>query len=195
VAGPGLERGGHKARAVQTEVALKEAGRRVFARSGYLDAKITDIAAEAGRSVGSFYKHFAGKDELLQALLADWVAQAGAELASQSDDLSEPAALRFRVAAYWFTYRAHVPEIRALLQAAQVSRPSPGSWPSSGTPNLARCVRTWCGSGRPDSSCRVTRLCWPRRSTPCSKGSVRSGSPGTGSRSAGCWLKTRPSTH
>ena len=121
MAGPGLERGGRKARAVQTEVALKEAGRRVFARSGYLDAKITDIAAEAGRSVGSFYKHFAGKDELLQALLADWITQAGAELASQPDDLSEPAALRARVAAYWFTYRAHVPEIRALLQAAQVS--------------------------------------------------------------------------
>lgn len=121
MAGPGLERGGRKARAVQTEVALKEAGRRVFARSGYLDAKITDIAAEAGRSVGSFYKHFAGKDELLQALLADWITQAGAELASQPDDLSEPAALRARVAAYCFTYRAHVPEIRALLQAAQVS--------------------------------------------------------------------------
>ena len=49
--------------AAQTEVALKEAGRRVFARCGYLDAKITDIAAEAGRSVGSFYKHFAGKEE------------------------------------------------------------------------------------------------------------------------------------
>ena len=58
---------------------------------------------------------------MLRALLADWVAQAGAELASQSDDLSEPVALRARVAAYWFTYRAHVPEIRALLQAAQVS--------------------------------------------------------------------------
>ena len=123
MAGPGLEHGSRKARAVQTEIALKEAGRRVFARSGYLDAKITDIAAEAGRSVGSFYKHFAGKDELLQALLADWVARAGAELTGQSagDDLSEPTALRARVAAYWFTYRAHVPEIRALLQAAQVS--------------------------------------------------------------------------
>ena len=54
----------------------------MFARSGYLDAKITDIAAEAGRSVGSFYKHFAGKEELLQALLSDWTAQAGQELAA-----------------------------------------------------------------------------------------------------------------
>jgi len=109
--------------AAQTEAALKDAGRRVFARSGYLDAKITDIAAEAGRSVGSFYKHFAGKDELLQALLADWTVRAGQELAvhEAGSDLSAEPALRARVAVYWHTYRAHVPEIRALRQAAQVS--------------------------------------------------------------------------
>src|SRR5450759_3331306 len=109
-------------RSRRARAALKEAGRRVFARSGYLDAKITDITAEAGRSVGSFYKHFAGKEELLTALLADWTAQAGEELAGHQagDDLSEEPALRARVAAYWHTYRAHLPDIRALGQAAHV---------------------------------------------------------------------------
>lgn len=123
MAGSGSTGFSRRARAAQTEVALKEAGRRVFARSGYLDAKITDIAAEAGRSVGSFYKHFAGKDELLQALLADWIAEAGQELAGHEagSDLSEESALHARVAVYWHTYRAHLPEIRALGQAAQVS--------------------------------------------------------------------------
>ena len=43
-AGPGASR---KAQAAQTEVALKEAARRVFARSGYHGAKITDITTEA----------------------------------------------------------------------------------------------------------------------------------------------------
>jgi AcrR family transcriptional regulator len=123
MAGPAPAGGSRRAKAAQTETALKQAGRRVFARRGYLDAKITDIAAEAGRSVGSFYKHFAGKDELLQALLADWTAQAGQDLAGHpaGSELSEEPALRARVAAYWHTYRAHLPEIRALGQAAQVS--------------------------------------------------------------------------
>jgi AcrR family transcriptional regulator len=123
VAGSAPGGGSRRAQAAQTEAALKEAGRAVFARDGYLEAKITDITAEAGRSVGSFYKHFAGKEELLQALLADWTAQAGEELAGDQagDDLSEGPALRARVAAYWHTYRAHLPEIRALGQAAQVS--------------------------------------------------------------------------
>jgi AcrR family transcriptional regulator len=123
VAASGPAGGTRKAMAAQTEAALREAGRRVFARSGYLDAKITDIAAEAGRSVGSFYRHFAGKDELLQALLLDWTAQAGEELADPevSGDLSDQAALRARVAVYWHSYRGHLPEIRALSDAAHAS--------------------------------------------------------------------------
>lgn len=111
-----------KEKAAQTETALKEAARRVFARNGYLNAKITDITAEAGRSAGSFYKHFAGKQEVLQALLSDWLAQAGQELSAHEagDDLSSEPALRARVATYWHTYKAHLPEIQALGQAALV---------------------------------------------------------------------------
>ena len=65
----------------------------MFARSGYHGAEITDITTEAGRSAGSFHKHFAGKDDVLRALLADWLAQAGAELAADpaGDDLSRGA--------------------------------------------------------------------------------------------------------
>ena len=50
--------GTRRARAAETEVALKEAAKRVFGRVGYLRAKITDITAEAGRAAGSFYSHF-----------------------------------------------------------------------------------------------------------------------------------------
>jgi AcrR family transcriptional regulator len=114
--------GSRRAKAAQTELALKEAARTVFARRGYLNAKITDITAEAGRSAGSFYQHFTGKEQVLQALLADWIAHAGEELAAgeAGDDLSQEPALRTRVAVYWRTYQAHRPEIQALGQAAMV---------------------------------------------------------------------------
>jgi AcrR family transcriptional regulator len=50
---------------------LLDAGRRVFERDGYLDAKITAIATEAGVAVGSFYTHFQTKDDLLAAILEE----------------------------------------------------------------------------------------------------------------------------
>lgn len=108
--------------AAETGRALKEAGRRVFSSRGYIDAKVADIAAEAGRSIGSFYKHFSGKGELLQALLVDWTEQAGRQLQHDpaGDDLSQLGALRARVAAYVQTYRDHLPEIRALGEASIV---------------------------------------------------------------------------
>lgn len=46
------ERATRKSR--ENDEAFREAARTVFARDGYLNAKISDIAAKAGKSVASF---------------------------------------------------------------------------------------------------------------------------------------------
>jgi AcrR family transcriptional regulator len=43
----------------------------VFARRGYREAGVDEIAAEAGYSKGALYWHFSGKEELLMALLEE----------------------------------------------------------------------------------------------------------------------------
>jgi AcrR family transcriptional regulator len=48
---------------------LLTAALRVFARRGYREAGVDEIAAEAGYSKGALYWHFAGKEELLLALI------------------------------------------------------------------------------------------------------------------------------
>ncbi|MFH5211671.1 TetR/AcrR family transcriptional regulator [Antrihabitans spumae] len=53
----------------RTRAALIEAARVVFERDGYVDARLTDIAKEANCATGSFYTYFAGKDEILAAVL------------------------------------------------------------------------------------------------------------------------------
>ena len=50
---------------------LLAAALRVFARRGYREAGVDEIAAEAGYSKGALYWHFPGKEELLLALLEE----------------------------------------------------------------------------------------------------------------------------
>src|SRR5215211_3847785 len=56
-------------RGTRTRDALLRGAREVFERDGFVDAKITDITAAAGVAAGSFYTHFAGKDEIFEAVV------------------------------------------------------------------------------------------------------------------------------
>jgi AcrR family transcriptional regulator len=114
--------GVRRQQAAQTEAELKAAAIRVFERLGYLNAKITDITAEAGRATGSFYTHFSGKEALLEALLADLLAEgdASAMAPGHGEDFADRDAVRWHVAAYWGFYRRHRTIVRALAQAATV---------------------------------------------------------------------------
>jgi AcrR family transcriptional regulator len=110
------------AQRAETEAALKQAAARVFDRVGYLNAKITDITAEAGRAAGSFYSHFPNKEALLEALLADVLAS-GDQLAfdpAHSGDFTDREAVRYHVAGYWAFFRRNRAVMVALQQAATV---------------------------------------------------------------------------
>ncbi|WP_233413979.1 TetR/AcrR family transcriptional regulator [Nucisporomicrobium flavum] len=114
--------GVRRQQAAQTEAELKAAAVRAFARLGYLNTKITDITAEAGRAAGSFYTHFANKEALLEALLNDLLAQGDASARDErhGDDFSDRDAIRWHVAVYWDFHRRHRVVMDALRQAATV---------------------------------------------------------------------------
>jgi AcrR family transcriptional regulator len=114
--------GVRKQQAALTEAELKAAAIRVFDRVGYLNAKITDITAEAGRATGSFYKHFASKEKLLEALLAELLEEgdASAEMPGHGTDFGDREAVRWHIAVYWGFYRQARTVVTALQQAASV---------------------------------------------------------------------------
>ena len=51
---------------VQTRARLIEAAREVFERDGFLNARISDIAATASLSQGSFYHYFESKEQIFR---------------------------------------------------------------------------------------------------------------------------------
>jgi AcrR family transcriptional regulator len=104
-----------------TDEAFKEAARRVFARDGYLNAKITDIAAEAGRSAASFYNYYDTKADLLIALAEEFHAEATSlAVLPFRAGLARPEALREAVAGFWRTYAKRRGELIGIFQAAMV---------------------------------------------------------------------------
>ena len=77
---------------------------RVFARSGYYNSRVLDIAREAGIASGTIYLYFKTKDEILVTLfrekMAEWVALVRRELAAERNPLAKIrkiVALHFKV--------------------------------------------------------------------------------------------------
>jgi len=58
-----------QARAVKTRADLMQAARKVFAKSGFEQARLEDIARLAGKTRGAFYANFKDKEEVFFAIL------------------------------------------------------------------------------------------------------------------------------
>ena len=84
--------------------AIIDAAIRVFARNGYYNSRVSDIAREAGIASGTIYLYFKTKDDILVRLfrekMAEWVALVRKEVAAERDPLAKIrkiVALHFRV--------------------------------------------------------------------------------------------------
>ncbi|MGI5165237.1 TetR/AcrR family transcriptional regulator [Spirillospora sp. CA-253888] len=87
--GPG---GGRRERREQTRAALLAAAQRLWAERGIHGASLDDIAASAGLTKGAVYSNFAGKTDLLLALLERYTEERlGSEVCDELRDTARPA--------------------------------------------------------------------------------------------------------
>jgi AcrR family transcriptional regulator len=101
---------------------LIQAARRVFERDGFLDARITDISAEAGVAAGSFYTYFTSKDDaftaVIEQLSEEMLHPRLRELAARDDPvLVIEAANR----AYLAAYRRNAKLMGLMEQVSQIN--------------------------------------------------------------------------
>jgi TetR/AcrR family fatty acid metabolism transcriptional regulator len=93
-----------------------EAAIRVFARNGYYNSRVSDIAREAGIASGTIYLYFRTKEEILVTLfrekMAAFVAHLRREIAAERD----PVAKIRRLVTLHFTVLEQSPALAEVVQ-------------------------------------------------------------------------------
>lgn len=78
-------------RRAQTRAALLRAARELFAEHGVEATRLGDITERADVGAGSFYNHFADKEAIVEAILADAAELQGQMVDAITADLDDPA--------------------------------------------------------------------------------------------------------
>ena len=98
-----------------------KAARTVFERDGYLNARLTDITAEAGLATGSFYTYFTNKEEVFAAVLAEVQEEMLHPHVREMSDSDDPVALiEAGNRAYLLAYQRNAALMRLLEQVANI---------------------------------------------------------------------------
>ena len=109
------------ARGARTRAALITAARTVFERDGYLNARLTDITAEANCSTGSFYTYFMNKEEVFAAVMDQAQEEMLHPHVREMTDSDDPIALiEAANRAYLLAYRRNAKLMRLLEQVANI---------------------------------------------------------------------------
>ncbi len=108
---------------IETRARLVSAAKEVFEESGFLDARISDIAERAGLSHGSFYHYFESKEEVFREVAAEVDGRLSAPLDSVIFDSSSHASPSERIAqAIRLNMESYRDEARIMGVIEQVSR-------------------------------------------------------------------------
>lgn len=93
-----------------------EAAVRVFARKGYYNSRVSDIAREAGIAAGTIYLYFKTKDDILVTLFRDKMAEFVGALRKAIADEPDAASKVRRLVALHFCMLEENPELAEVVQ-------------------------------------------------------------------------------
>jgi len=95
---------------------IVEAAIRVFARNGYYNSRVSDIAREAGIASGTIYLYFKTKEEILVTLFRDKMAAFVAHLRREIAGEADPVAKIRRLVGVHFAVLEQSPALAEVVQ-------------------------------------------------------------------------------
>ncbi|MFW0784454.1 TetR/AcrR family transcriptional regulator [Gordonia sp. CPCC 206044] len=109
---------------------LVAAGRTVFARDGYVDARMSDVAEVAESSMGGLYRYFKNKEDLFAQVIADLHEQLFVASNSHDHDFATDPyhSLLESNRGYLQLYSDNRDVMRAFIQAAHVEKRFQDFW-------------------------------------------------------------------
>ena len=93
-----------------------EAAVRVFARKGYYNSRVSDIAREAGIAAGTIYLYFKTKDDILVTLFRDKMADFVGALRKAIADERDAASKVRRLVSLHFSMLEENPDLAEVVQ-------------------------------------------------------------------------------
>jgi TetR/AcrR family fatty acid metabolism transcriptional regulator len=95
---------------------IVDAAIRVFARNGYYNSRVSDIAREAGIASGTIYLYFRTKEEILVTLFREQMAAFVAHLRREIAGETDPVAKIRRLVELHFTVLEQSPALAEVVQ-------------------------------------------------------------------------------
>ena len=125
----------------RTRQSILDAASRVFTRDGYVDARMSDVADEAGLSLGGLYRYFDNKDDLFGSVIRDIHEEFFQRSRSSTPLAEDPEAALFEAnLGYLQHYHANSGVMRAFIAATTVEERFTTIWWTMRERHVARFV-------------------------------------------------------
>ena len=125
----------------RTQQKILEAASTVFTKDGYVDARMSDVAHEAGLSLGGLYRYFENKEDLFSSVIRDIHEELFGRSRSSTPIREDPEAALFEAnLGYLQHYHDNSGVMRAFIAATTVEERFTAIWWTMRERHVARFV-------------------------------------------------------
>ena len=125
----------------RTRQTILDAASNVFTRDGYVDARMSDVAAEAGLSLGGLYRYFENKEDLFASVIHDLHEELFRRSRSSTPIADDPETALFEAnLGYLRHYHDNSGVLRAFIEATTVEQRFTTIWWTMRERHVARFV-------------------------------------------------------